>query len=129
MSKSQKTFEENANLALGYLLTAYRKFWKLSLVSLITRILSTATILIPPLFYKQIYDLLAQTGVAPSELATHAISILMILLWIQLVGWLTYRGHEFTAIQFGTKMQEWLNNTFLSAMQKQSFQFFSNNFT
>jgi hypothetical protein len=40
--------------------------------------------IVPPLFYKKIFDIISQSGITSTELSAHAISILVVLFGIQM---------------------------------------------
>lgn len=84
---------------------------------------------VPPLFYREIFDTITQVGGVKEELLAHAIGILFILFWVQLVNFVAYRVYDYFVISFEMNIQEWLNNAFLHKLQRHSFQFFTDNFT
>lgn len=133
MTNTTKTTEKkkmtNYSAVINYVWYSYKQFPKNGLIALFSRIISTALMVVPPMFYKQIFDILSQSGIGTSELVSHAISVLLIVLWIQLGSWITHRIYDYFSITFEMDIQEWLNNTFLKQLQGHSFQFFTNNFT
>ncbi len=125
----KNNFKKNAQLALRYLWKSYRQFWKSWLVAFIMKLLGMILLIVPPLFYKEIFDTITQIGGIKEELLVHAIGVLVILFWIQFANFVTYRLYDYFVISFQMNIQEWLNNTFLQKLQGHSFQFFTNNFT
>lgn len=125
----KNNFKKNAQRALRYLWKSYRQFWKSWLVALITKVLGMILHVVPPLFYREIFDTITQVGGVKEELLAHAIGILFILFWVQLVNFVAYRVYDYFVISFEMNIQEWLNNAFLHKLQRHSFQFFTDNFT
>ncbi len=105
----------------------YRQFPWLAIGSLVSRLVSTVIFLIPPLFYKEIIDLLSSTTGIQEELMLNAIWVLMIIFWIKLGGFLLFRAYDFQGIALEMNIQEWLNNFFLKKLQYHSYKFFSEN--
>lgn len=93
------------------------------------KLLGTILLIVPPLFYKEIFDTITQVGGIKEELLAHAIGVLFILFWIQFANFVTYRLYDYFVISFEMNIQEWLNNAFLHKLQRHSFQFFTDNFT
>ncbi len=105
----------------------YRQFPWLAIGSLVSRLVSTVIFLIPPLFYKEIIDLLSSTTGIQEELMLNAIWVLMIIFWLKFGGFLLFRAYDFQGIALEMNIQEWLNNFFLKKLQYHSYKFFSEN--
>ncbi|HOG15078.1 MAG TPA: ABC transporter ATP-binding protein [Candidatus Absconditabacterales bacterium] len=118
----------NYKKALQYFFLTYKQFLRNGLFSFILRILCSGLSIVPPLFYKKIFDIISQSGITSTELSAHAISILVVLFGIQMGSFVAYRIYDFFTITFQMDVQERLNNKFLKKIQKQSFQFFTDNF-
>ena len=125
----EKSNSTNYKPVFRYLRYVYKQFPRNGIIALLARMLSTGIMVIPPLFYKQIFDILSQSGIAPTALSAHALGVLFIILWIQIGSWITFRVYDYFSITFEMDIQEWLNNHFLKILQGHSFQFFTNNFT
>ena len=110
-----------------FALTTYRQFPWLAIGSLISRLLSTIILLLPPLYYKEIIDLLSSTTGIQEELMLNAIWVLMTILRIKLGGFLIFRCYDFFGISLEMNIQERLNNFFLKKLQYHSYRFFSEN--
>src|SRR5574344_2179260 len=102
MTNTTKTTEKkkmtNYSAVINYVWYSYKQFPKNGLIALFSRIISTALMVVPPMFYKQIFDILSQSGIGTSELVSHAISVLLIVLWIQLGSWITHRIYDYFSI-------------------------------
>ena len=107
--------------------TTYRQFPWLAIGSLLTRICATISVLIPPIFYKEIIDILSSSTGITNELSLNAIGVLMIILWIKIASFIVYRLYDFWAIALEMNIQEWVNNFFLQKLQYHSYKFFSEN--
>lgn len=107
--------------------TTYRQFPWLAIGSLLTRICATISVLIPPIFYKEIIDILSSSTGITNELSLNAIGVLIIILWIKIASFIVYRLYDFWAIALEMNIQEWVNNFFLQKLQYHSYKFFSEN--
>ena len=107
--------------------TTYRQFPWLAIGSLISRLLSTIILLLPPLYYKEIIDLLSSATGIQEELMLNAIWVLITIFWIKLGGFLIFRCYDFFGISLEMNIQERLNNLFLKKLQYHSYRFFSEN--
>ena len=107
--------------------TTYRQFPWLAIGSLLTRLCATISVLIPPIFYKEIIDILSSSTGITNELSLNAIGVLMIILWIKIASFIVYRLYDFWAIALEMNIQEWINNFFLQKLQYHSYKFFSEN--
>ena len=110
-----------------FALTTYYQFPWLAIGSLLTRICATISVLIPPIFYKEIIDILSSSTGITNELSLNAIGVLMIILWIKIASFIVYRLYDFWAIALEMNIQEWINNFFLQKLQYHSYKFFSEN--
>ena len=110
-----------------FALTTYYQFPWLAIGSLLTRICATISVLIPPIFYKEIIDILSSSTEITNELSLNAIGVLMIILWIKIASFIVYRLYDFWAIALEMNIQEWINNFFLQKLQYHSYKFFSEN--
>ena len=110
-----------------FALTTYRQFPWLAIGSLLTRLCATISVLIPPIFYKEIIDILSSSTGITNELSLNAIGVLMIILWIKIASFIVYRLYDFWAIALEMNIQEWINNFFLQKLQYHSYKFFSEN--
>ena len=107
--------------------TTYRQFPWLAIGSLLTRLCATISVLVPPIFYKEIIDILSSSTEITNELSLNAIGVLMIILWIKIASFIVYRLYDFWAIALEMNIQEWINNFFLQKLQYHSYKFFSEN--
>ena len=110
-----------------FALTTYRQFPWLAIGSLLTRLCATISVLVPPIFYKEIIDILSSSTGITNELSLNAIGVLMIILWIKIASFIVYRLYDFWAIALEMNIQEWINNFFLQKLQYHSYKFFSEN--
>lgn len=110
-----------------FALTTYRQFPWLAIGSLLTRLCATISVLVPPIFYKEIIDILSSSTGIYNELSLNAIGVLMIILWIKIASFIVYRLYDFWAIALEMNIQEWINNFFLQKLQYHSYKFFSEN--
>ncbi len=107
--------------------TTYCQFPWLAIGSLLTRLCATISVLVPPIFYKEIIDILSSSTGITNELSLNAIGVLMIILWIKIASFIVYRLYDFWAIALEMNIQEWINNFFLQKLQYHSYKFFSEN--
>ena len=126
MNKNKIT-KTNYKRVLQFARKSYRQFPWLAVGGFFTRLISTISALIPPLFYKEIIDILSSTTGITSELSLHAIGVLLIILWIKLVSFMVFRGYDYFSITLEMNIQERLNNIFLKKLQYHSYKFFSDN--
>ena len=110
-----------------FALTTYRQFPWLAIGSLLTRLCATISVLVPPIFYKEIIDILSSSTGITNELSLNAIGVLRIILWIKIASFIVYRLYDFWAIALEMNIQEWINNFFLQKLQYHSYKFFSEN--
>ena len=110
-----------------FALTTYRQFPWLAIGSLLTRLCATISVLVPPIFYKEVIDILSSSTGISNELSLNAIGVLMIILWIKIASFIVYRLYDFWAIALEMNIQEWINNFFLQKLQYHSYKFFSEN--
>ena len=110
-----------------FALTTYRQFPWLAIGSLLTRLCATISVLVPPIFYKEIIDILSSSTGITNELSLNAIGVLMIILWIKIASFIVYRLYDFWAIALEMNIQERINNFFLHKLQYHSYKFFSEN--
>lgn len=107
--------------------TTYCQFPWLAIGNLLTRLCATISVLVPPIFYKEIIDILSSSTGITNELSLNAIGVLMIILWIKIASFIVYRLYDFWAIALEMNIQEWINNFFLQKLQYHSYKFFSEN--
>ena len=107
--------------------TTYRQFPWLAIGSLLTRLCATISVLVPPIFYKEIIDILSSSTGITNELSLNAIGVLMIILWIKIASFIVYRLYDFWAIALEMNIQGRINNFFLQKLQYHSYKFFSEN--
>ena len=107
--------------------TTYRQFPWLAIGSLLTRLCATISVLVPPIFYKEIIDILSSSTGITNELSLNAIGVLMIILWIKIASFIVYRLYDFWAIALEINIQGRINNFFLQKLQYHSYKFFSEN--
>ena len=124
---SKKEKKTDYKRVFQFALTTYRQFPWLAIGSLISRLLSTIILLLPPLYYKEIIDLLSSTTGIQEELMLNTIWVLMTILRIKLGGFLIFRCYDFFGISLEMNIQERLNNFFLKKLQYHSYRFFSEN--
>lgn len=112
----------------------YKIYWehvkkhKISgLVVVISATLAIIGNLIPPILYKQFFDILAETGDINTRVP-ELINIILNVLIIYLIAWVFWRLAEFFNAYFQTKMMADLANTCFAYIHKHSFSFFNNNF-
>lgn len=110
-----------------FALTTYRQFPWLAIGSLLTRLCATISVLVPPIFYKEIIDILSSSTGITNELSLNAIGVLMIILWIKIASFIVYRLYDFWAIALEMNIQERIDNFFLQKLQYHSYKFFSEN--
>lgn len=110
-----------------FALKTYRQFPWLAIASLLFRLWGTIIFIIPPLFYKEIIDVLSATTGMASELMLNALGVLLIILWIKLASFFMYRAYDYFGITLEMNIQEWLNTYFLKKLQYHSYSFFSEN--
>ncbi|MDR3168665.1 MAG: hypothetical protein LBU27_02710 [Candidatus Peribacteria bacterium] len=113
---------------LQYIREEYKVLPKSGVLTFGIRVICIIASLIPALYYRDIINLLS-SSVASSEIASHAIAILMYILWIKLISAIGHRFMDYFLVKFEMDMQEDLYNKLFEYLQKHSFQFFSDNFT
>jgi ABC-type multidrug transport system fused ATPase/permease subunit len=114
---------------LQYIRQQYKRFPKLGLATIFFGILAIVLSLIPAFFYRDIINLLSEASIASTEIAAHAIALLVYILWISISYAISSRLMDYCIITREMDMMEDLNNKVFDYIQKHSFQFFSNNFT
>ncbi|MFZ2151213.1 MAG: ABC transporter ATP-binding protein [Candidatus Absconditicoccaceae bacterium] len=97
---------------------------------LISRIAVAFIALLPALYYKQIIDLIAGFLQGDkSSITIKAISILIIILLIKIVGVLIYRISDFLLINLSPNIMRKIYLETFDYTQRHSFRFFTSNFT
>ena len=124
---SKKEKKTDYKRVFQFALTTYRQFPWLAIGSLLTRLCATISVLVPPIFYKEIIDILSSSTGITNELSLNAIGVLMIILWIKIASFIVYRLYDFWAIALEMNIQERINNFFLQKLQYHSYKFFSEN--
>lgn len=124
---SKKEKKTDYKRVFQFALTTYRQFPWLAIGSLLTRLCAAISVLVPPIFYKEIIDILSSSTGITNELSLNAIGVLMIILWIKIASFIVYRLYDFWAIALEMNIQEWINNFFLQKLQYHSYKFFSEN--
>ena len=124
---SKKEKKTDYKRVFQFALTTYRQFPWLAIGSLLTRLCAIISVLVPPIFYKEIIDILSSSTGITNELSLNAIGVLMIILWIKIASFIVYRLYDFRAIALEMNIQEWINNFFLQKLQYHSYKFFSEN--
>jgi len=93
--------------------------------SVLATVISTAI----PLFYKQFFDILANSHAqSPGMLINTLTRIILIVLILQAIIWLFYRVSFFSNVYFQTHVMADLINTSFEYLHKHSYQFFANRF-
>ena len=124
---SKKEKKTDYKRVFQFALTTYRQFPWLAIGSLLTRLCATISVLVPPIFYKEIIDILSSSTGITNELSLNAIGVLMIILWIKIASFIVYRLYDFWAIALEMNIQGRINNFFLQKLQYHSYKFFSEN--
>jgi ATP-binding cassette subfamily B protein len=124
---NNKITKTNYKRVLQFVRKTYRQFPWLAIGGLIFRLLWTLVSLAPPLFYKEIIDILSSTTGIQGELMLNALWVLLIILWIKVGAFIVFRGYDFFGITLEMNIQEWLNNAFLKKLQYHSYKFFTEN--
>ncbi len=97
------------------------------LVVFFSVVLASAVSVITPLYFKKIFDLLAQSQ--PKEiLATQLVHILFIIAAIELVGWVFWRTSTFFISYFQVSVMVNLSDLCFRYIHKHSFAYFNDNF-
>ncbi|MDR0860457.1 MAG: ABC transporter ATP-binding protein/permease [Candidatus Peribacteria bacterium] len=125
--KEKKT-SVSTKRVLQYVREQYKLFPKQGIISLVSRVITIGLDLLPAVFYKDIINVLSNT-VASSEIAAHALAILMYLFWVKLIQAIIMRVFDYFMVTMEMDINENLYNEFFSYFQNHSFQFFSDNFT
>jgi len=96
-----------------------------------TTVLSTSLAslgsIIPPLFYRDFFNILSEPGVIGSRPQLLA-AILVKVLIIHLIGWLFWRVATYTASAFQARVMSNLYNLCFAYLHKHSVSFFNNTF-
>ncbi len=80
-----------------------------------------------PIFYKNFFDILA-SGLEKNSLISQLISIILIILGLDFLGWCFWRFATFYSNYFQSKVMTDLSNYCFAYLHRHSFSFFNNNF-
>jgi len=98
-------------------------------VTLIVFPLSTVIDLIIPLFYKKFFDAIVDSGENKATLAPDLIHIILMVLLLNLLGWVLFRGGVFILNVFEARVMARLKQISFDYLIDHSYSFFSNTFT
>jgi len=128
MEISKKKTTVSTKRVLQFIWEEYKVFPRDGLLAIVCRVIAIVLRVLPALYYKDIINLLSDSVIS-SEVASHAIAILMYVFWIKLSDSIFNRIMDFFLVKFEMDMQEHLYNKLFDYIQRHSFQFFTDNFT
>lgn len=117
----------NTKLTIKLYWQQIRKHYISGLVVLLGVVGAASTGAITPLYFKKLFDILAQTQ-AKDVLVIKLIQILLIIAAIRMVGWLFWRLGTFFITHFQTSIMADLSDVCFRYLHKHSFAYFNNNF-
>lgn len=93
------------------------------------RIIITFGTLIPAIYYQELVDIMSKaTKTDTSNIANHAIALLLIILRIKLLNTVFYRGSDFFLIRMSVNISKKIYMECFRYIQQHSYRFFTNNF-
>ena len=130
MLEEEKKLNVGPKRVLSYLRKQYMLEKFLFFPMFLFRIGVTVLWLLPAIYYKKIVDIISDF--IPWDqviLASHAISVLIIILFIKLSNVLSYRLSDFFLIKMSLRIMRKVYLECFDYVHKHSYMFFSNNFT
>src|SRR3989344_3741919 len=97
------------------------------LIVLLSMIGVSVVVAITPLYFKKLFDLLAQTQ-TNDALTVQLIHILWVIAAIEMIGWVFWRLATFFIAYFQTSIMAGLSDMCFKYLHKHSFAYFNNNF-
>jgi len=118
----------------NYTKQTFSIFWRhiskykfVTFIITVSVIIGSVTNVIAPLYYKEFFNLIAESE-ASLEKAVELVSILGKILIVYLIGWILWRLGSFLNSYFQTSIMADLSNTCFAYLHKHSVNFFNNNF-
>ena len=112
---------------LQFIWEEYKTFPRYGIMTLIIRIITIVLSVFPALYYKDLIEFLSD-NLASGEAASHAIGILMIIMWINITHMVCMRVMDIFLINFEMDIMEHLYTKIWGYIQKHSVQFFADSF-
>ncbi len=130
MWKEKKILNVGPKRVLNYLRKQYMWEKFLFFPMFLFRIWVTVLWLLPAIYYKKIVDIISDfIPWQQAIFASHAISILIIILFVKLWNLLAYRLSDFFLIKMSLRIMRKVYLECFDYVHKHSYMFFSNNFT
>lgn len=112
------------------LMIFWQQIWRRKvsvLVTFVGVIGGSALSIVTPLYFKKLFDLLVQSG--PKEvLAVQLVHILLIIGFVELIGWIFWRFATFYISYFQVSIMTSLSDLCFRYLHKHSFAYFNDNF-
>jgi len=113
---------------IGSIWKGASKNWPIFALTIICTGLASSIGIITPLYYRKFFDTLSGTQ-NNAAVASLLINDLLIILALNLIGWIFWRIGSFTAVNCQSKSMANLRQQAFNHLLYHSFSFFSNNFT
>ncbi|KKR34769.1 MAG: Xenobiotic-transporting ATPase [Candidatus Magasanikbacteria bacterium GW2011_GWA2_40_10] len=117
----------NTKLTLKFYWQQVRKHYISGLIVLFGVVGGSAAGAVTPLYYKKLFDLLAQTQ-SRNILVVQLIQILLIIAAVEIIGWVFWRLAVFFIAYFQSFIMADLSDVCFKYLHKHSFAYFNNNF-
>ncbi|MFH0739942.1 MAG: ABC transporter ATP-binding protein [bacterium] len=120
--------KDNTKKTLKYFWKAGLKYKVSGFFNLFSVVIAVALGAIAPLYYRDFFNVLANSGLAKAQAVLLLIKILIIIGVINLLEWIFWRVSDFAIAHFESHVIADLNSQCFEYLQKHSSSFFNNNF-
>ncbi len=101
--------------------------WTIALATVSIIISVIAGGIVVPLYYKQLFDILA-SGIAPALASVSLVHTILVILGLNFIGWLFYRINQFAVVHYQAGTMNLLRQNGYEYVLGHSYSFFSNTF-
>ncbi len=119
--------QQNTKKTLSIFWQEIKKYKTSGLVVFFSVAIASGMSIITPLYFKKIFDLLAQPG-PKEELVPQLVHILLVILTIELLIWVSWRTSTFFISYFQVSIMTSLSDRCFRYIHKHSFAYFNDNF-
>ncbi len=126
--KKKKTI--NTKEVLSYFWQNIRGYKLISFLILVLVLTANILQVISPIFYKKFFDIATnQTGVVSDDVVQLLVSTLLFIVLLHTIAWLAWRTLSFINVWLLPRIMTNITQNSLSYLHKNSYRFFSDNFT
>ncbi|HEY4518116.1 MAG TPA: ABC transporter ATP-binding protein [Candidatus Paceibacterota bacterium] len=111
---------------MGSMWRGIRANWPPLVLTLLGTIVGSVAAVVTPLYYKRFFDTLTRADISSTPALVHFV---LIILFLNLLGWLAWRTGSFANVTFQAKSMASLRQQAYNNLLHHSYSFFTNNFT